>query len=978
MSKKRRRELESVDLQLVEIYENLANEDENIRLKAARTLLLKICPDRKAESVDVAEILRRLIRGLCSGRKAARLGFSVALTECLSQLQISKAASAQKQLQTSEFVDILEQQTQTSGNVSGQEERDHQFGRLFGAEAFIKSGVLFDKENSSEISSRIFNLIFELAKKKPWLREECGWIVVSALQALTQNQKHTIIVQMIIDRFCEHGLGKTPEGLAAWILVRSATSDVVFPPGVWHCDNPLHTNERENVSKILREASAGIDQAMEHPAVTKKSNWSPKLHFAWSIVLAQLLTDAHEEDSELITFEDFWMDVIEHKEISSRSLHPVNQVLGDASEQQLRSAFSPNLMRCLMNQIAWPERYLNRVAQATTKTLMSRVERQPATSLVALRNGLDSFDGSLSFNQLTKTNIIERLITLADNVSLGRLVSHLEKSILRPGVQTEKLAAISRQVIADLLVVMIRSRQPAEHLKESTEQDINALTQKIFSLLFRYSYFHPDGTEKKPETMPNPAISVSTREMFRTRITSCLTCILNKFPDPATLVYNAMKKLHALQKPSRSPSLVMEFDQNLSMIIDKAWIMLKRVHKMASTAESNRRRMLHAFTLMYSLAILQIYNGDADSASLLDELELSYQKFVEHHGQHEQRGSEILVEILLSFIAKPSALFRRLAQMAFSAYILDIDNAGLSSLTRVLKIQENIAGQDELFDEEDEALDEGSNAASDRSSSGLDDEEMEGVVSLNSSGQEIKDLESDDATDSADSELIAFDAKLAQALGTRTANSDLKASSPDDSSMEDMGDEQMEALDEHIAKIFREKKKLSSKKAEKKNIKESMINFKCRVLELIELFVKHRHSSELAFELLLPLLITIRVTTSKLVVKKACNVMREYSRLCKGKDVPQQLNSETTFNILRLVHAEAMVESSNAHASACSQASLLLVKALVEQDWANLDDIIKVYVATQKSRMLNPGCKVKMSFFTDWQNWWSNVRPKSA
>lgn len=358
------------------------------------------------------------------------------------------------------------------------------------------------------------------------------------------------------------------------------------------------------------------------------------------------------------------------------------QVLGDASEQQLRSAFSPNLMRCLMNQLAWPERYMNRVAQVTTKTLMSRVERQPATSVVALRNGFDCFDGPLSFNQLTKTNIIERLITLADNVSLGKLVSHLERSILRPGVQTEKAAAISRQVIADLLVIMIRSRQPSENLKESVEQDINTLIQNIFGLLVRYSYFHIDDSEKKPKTMPDPVISVSTREMFRTRITSCLTYILNKFPEPATLVYNAMKRIHVLQTSSRSPGLVMEFDQNLSVIIEKAWIMLKRIHKMASTAELNRRRMLHAFTLMYSLAILQAYNGDADSASLLDELELSYQNFIEHHGQHEQ-GSEILVEILLSFISKPSALYRRLAQMVFSAYILDIDNAGLSSLTRV-------------------------------------------------------------------------------------------------------------------------------------------------------------------------------------------------------------------------------------------------------------------------------------------------------
>ena len=78
MGQKRPREASSTVIRRAEIYEDLANLDQNIRLKAAHALLTDIVP--QASHDQLQEILRRLIRGLCSGRKAARLGFSVALT----------------------------------------------------------------------------------------------------------------------------------------------------------------------------------------------------------------------------------------------------------------------------------------------------------------------------------------------------------------------------------------------------------------------------------------------------------------------------------------------------------------------------------------------------------------------------------------------------------------------------------------------------------------------------------------------------------------------------------------------------------------------------------------------------------------------------------------------------------------------------------------------------------------------------------
>ena len=120
MSKKRPREQPAIDVQLVEIYEDLANVDEGVRLKAAQALLTNFVAARKSTGEQLNEIVRRLLRGLCSGRKAARLGFSVALTELLTELLGSGGKDVAGLQNVFEVIDTLTQQSQVSGNVSGQ------------------------------------------------------------------------------------------------------------------------------------------------------------------------------------------------------------------------------------------------------------------------------------------------------------------------------------------------------------------------------------------------------------------------------------------------------------------------------------------------------------------------------------------------------------------------------------------------------------------------------------------------------------------------------------------------------------------------------------------------------------------------------------------------------------------------------------------------------------------------------------------
>jgi DNA polymerase phi len=120
LRKKRHREPYNVDVKLVEIYEDLANENDEIRLKAAQELVSRFTPESKPTDEQIQKTLQRLFRGLCSGRKAARIGFSIALTEVLAQVFSSSRKSDSSELSIPKVLEIWESVSDASGSDSRQ------------------------------------------------------------------------------------------------------------------------------------------------------------------------------------------------------------------------------------------------------------------------------------------------------------------------------------------------------------------------------------------------------------------------------------------------------------------------------------------------------------------------------------------------------------------------------------------------------------------------------------------------------------------------------------------------------------------------------------------------------------------------------------------------------------------------------------------------------------------------------------------
>ena len=281
-----------------ELYDTLSSEESEERLNAANAIVVGLLGgDGVLEPTLRRHLERNLFRGLASGRKAARLGRGVVLTEVLRQLFGTEKLAQTKYLGLTFDVvlDLLITKTKPNGDLSGQEEKDHFLGLLFGLQSFVRARIISEEDSNW---NAILEKLMELGKKKPWIREECGWIIMEALAQMKQIQaEHTL--QVLYDA----GLANTPEGVGIFITARDLFPGLKIPTKPWGpTGNPL--DRLQSLAKALKESSQDDGSKTKEAKLT--GNWSPKLHFVWDIVLVRF---ADVQSGKGITppdFENFW------------------------------------------------------------------------------------------------------------------------------------------------------------------------------------------------------------------------------------------------------------------------------------------------------------------------------------------------------------------------------------------------------------------------------------------------------------------------------------------------------------------------------------------------------------------------------------------------------------------------------------------------------------------------------------------------
>ncbi|KAK0210612.1 DNA polymerase phi-domain-containing protein [Desarmillaria ectypa] len=937
-------------------------------------------PLDKYNAHDVSYSVRRLVRGLASPRESSRLGFSVALTELLSRILTFTCA---------QILSLIMDATKTQKSMTGQEERDVLFARLFGITAVIQSGLFIRTDPLPESASSstsasslqsfedIVSELIALGEKKSWLRESAWWTILLALEAL--NSSNVPWKEEGFGYSIEATLGSDsqwmPEKVALILKLQHLRPDHdwrKYTSPMFKNPDLLSTGNYHTLGQILKD----VDDE-ESSSRSSGSSWKPELNFAWDIIFDYLLPSTGSNQQPKGTFPEFFRIVVDECLFSSTSsperkywgFQVFQKALPRVPADDIPMIFTKNFMRTWINHSSKPDRYLHKAAKQTAIEISNFVKERPQLGM-GLIVQLTGVNGSRQFDQLTKTKTVESILSSMNADGITRYVDHLISQFNGNGcVDKDDAEGLNarRSWVMDQLVALIKNGSIPKR---------DDWIRQIFEWFVVNGFFIVRNPAKQnsyrgTDCVLKPPLSDALRLYSRNRLLSCLsdltsqTVTITNEDGTKTLKSSAMASdgdywihkvvitIEGLEK-EKNVSCFLERDEEVQALRAKAKELDAHLRKVTSGSE-----VAQGCQLLLLGLVAHEYCTDEEDETVVETLK-SCIDFVERLFPRNKIGKKSkkaaakvddddeeapepidgLIDIIIGLLEKPTVYLRTIANHAFASLSSLVKESSIDLILTQLESRDlNAEASEDSNEDEDMSEDEG-------------DEDQSESASEEQSDDEARE---DDAEEDVDDELRSRILEALKMNGVEPVTGDT-----DDDEML-MDDDQMLALDGQLAEVFKTRMQVG-KTSKDVDAQREATHFKNRVLDLVDLFLKKRPSSPLVINLILPLidLIVSSGTDEKQLSDKTQGILR--SRIAKARDIPTAPVAQVA-SAIQSLHAQARKARSSELLASLSSCSLYLAKVLAAQQ--EVEQVLDTYRESLVDFLTRKNSALNLNFFQD-------------
>ena len=876
---------------IVASFWSLVSVQESERVSSAKAILSELEKSQPSgqrqedlgEFEDLQYVLKRLVSGLASSRKAARQGYATALAELFARFDC---------LRVDHVIRLMKDSLQVTGSAKGQETRDAYYGQVFALLALCRSGRLF-KEDLLPDLKRVVGCLWELGKKKVYLKQISAKGIVDVIGQVGGDVFSQWILPVIREDLEAAWWQCTPERLSIAVAVQQAMGthfESEFFKKQWKHVNVLHSKNYERIASVL------MDSSYAHP----------QIHYVWDQILPLVLAQS-------ATFVQFWKAVVDECLMTSSherkylGLHLVLKVVPKLTADQVVGVFCGNWMRCLMNNVTSPDKYLYSVAKhilnGLCECLVQVVDRAVHLAIVLQLLGPN---GNRKFDQVSKTKTIATIVSLFDcpatvaflrflklTFNKGKTVHSTGDILQSDGTQD---IATRQWAIDEMLRVLRNLKLPQE---DSWILDLG-------KFVFFHAYFDARDTSNGLDEIlctPYLSLSLELRQFCQQRFISVLSHVSHMPPlnkgsgglsaghhgtasDGEFWLYHLLEFGRRLLEQSETVSLHQPLSTESSVALEASMTTIQSIRQKASQTTSIAEAK--AFELLFLYTTLQLFGDQDQSVEVLQDLQACYEKLEKSKSTGRKRKAsnssgpewvEVLTDILLSYLARPSQLTRNIADDVFRAVVPHITKPALNLILQAVAAKKTRQKDQDDEDDEDEEEDDDE-----------DDEDEE----VSEDDEEVADSEKESNSQSDNSDVDEeFRRQVKAALGDCAAvdTSDDESDRIDDNQSDmSMDDDAMEAVDQALAAVFHERRLAKKDKKQRQEEKKVDAHFRLRALDLLDIFIKRQSSNPLILDLILPLLHLIRrgqrLRDVKPLVDRAENLFS--NKLCKIKQYPRE------------------------------------------------------------------------------------------
>lgn len=919
--------------------------------------------------------LDRLVKGLSSGRKFARVGFAVALAQLLHE----------EHFQAHDVITVIQQRLKFHRHEknSKSEVGGIFLGRAFGFSSIVQSGRL--STMSSDMVGTLTNELLIMAAKKSYLKAVCNKTLEDVVLQVSAEEFGDQVWLKLRDKMKQGWDSCSLDTLSLLLTCRNKFPDIVtkkFLKKYWG----FPILGEENDDKLLK---ATLDTVQRTELLLEKVIPSAlaegrDISSIWSGIGEKLVEQLPDKKAEVMVQRQLLGVKVASKLFD-----------GASTQQVLDVCLSSKMAGLIFHNITRKNDPLAAAADQLFDHLSRKLKAENESHYILdLVKKLWKLEASLS-ERLNKSSARVEVI---NSINFMRLMDMMKTDEAETYANTliamvkgkDKLEVISEQEAKKAKQVEICLRQ-LQHLIASPSVGLSQVVQaKVLTFFLRLAYFK---VEKKVKSIQHCESCVNFEEGSNTR-KLCESLLFKSLNSISTMNTSHQKKsdrdshfleiLFALCQyiqellTSDSVKPIMEWSESMQEDWTKLFNTVFKINK-AQADDIVLKNKNSAFQLLLMYLGVQVFNDYKTTSEMQQDVLVCYEKSTQDKNNKRESSQsdepawiEVLTEVLLHLMSLQSHLGRVVTASVFRFLTDHITPRAVALIAEVL-IPKRARGDDAggVMVEEDnkyEKVEDDNDDDDDMESSGTEDESSEEDDEdklLEEEGKEEEDIDMDEEEENIEVD-EQFRDSVRQALGAAadTSNSD------EEEEMSDLSDSEMFKLDDMLAEVFRQRKKATGGKKAREEKKAELANFRLRVLDLVENMIKSKRCGDFLLDVLKPLLLlTMRTSTleNQALCARAQGLLNLLKMKAKGiKDTVHNLQEQKEFftELLEL----AQKTSDPTHMQAVSTAAYLVMNTTYENpevdNASNDDGCIEIFQEVLSNVISKKQNKPHFTFFT--------------
>lgn len=826
-----------VDGSIFKYFNDLTNENDHVRISAGTQLLQQLSKsqDEEKRKKEISYCLKRLVRGVGASTSASRSGF---FTTLVAFLQITSS----DEVTLEDVFKAVKKELKVGSSISNKEDADAFVGRILVCAAFLRSGRL--SQASADHLEQIINILVQASRHRIYHCSLAYSFLIEMIDKFTTEQFEQSVWPVLQIELIKPWPKQTIQTVHCLIVALLKFPSVVDKKFLkMHLGGSKFLNA-ESEPHLLRLFLGNTNSdILTHPALE-----------AFGTYLASC-------PGLVGFFENHFNGILETpnklKEIIALKL--LTDILAnlDSEQTQVSRLLTPNFMKMIVASLKTSKMKKDETLKAFYseffENLSACCSKIPDAERVEVIHKLILHPGTLGIEKFTSNRIVHQIIGFLEATGVQSIFKtykdiFLDRLPKNPENNTDKWLNIERQNAAYMLQHLLSHKAVQKSFAWRQEQ------LEFFMAIGLFNVNNSGEICTRNETGHlHKEFGIHMKNIFYSSLQSKVPALKD---EKAVLLALVETCNQYLQKKNHATY----FRQKMNEKIVKAWNDMYSEVKNSKKVHGNEKKLQLVFHILLLHMGLQLFREPEMAETAIMDLEKCMartkgkQKSVSEESEPE--WIEVVIDLFLHLLSQNASALRNIVNTVFPHLC---DSLNLTAVHQILAMLDMKDGQNPLSskgDNNDEEDEEGDDEKDDGFS---EDEEDAKSSSEDEDDDEEEDEDEDEEIDEEeeDEEVTASD-KLRNAVSLALGSAMPRDDDMDSIDLNDMTEEEGKKLDEALAAAFSAMKKSGNDSKNKKSKSyrvqmTTLMHFRIRVLDLLEIYIQHEPSLLITIEIMLAL-----------------------------------------------------------------------------------------------------------------------------